>query len=157
MSWKTTPTISLSAFISYVLSSWNIGVIMHIIKLLKPVVLGLFESSEVLQDNFLSNPLLACVSASDTSVKKSNNITFYSICSDTLNLIISILLNKTASAHTKLSSHAEVFRGSSRVPATRRRIAWRAKRFSVWKANTKPFKYKYRPDCVFLMQCACLI
>ena len=86
---------------------------MHIIKLLKPVVLSPFKSSEVLQDNFLSNPLLACASASDTSVKKSNNI----------NLIISILLNKRASAHTKLASHAEVFRGSSRVSATRRRIA----------------------------------
>ena len=96
---------------------------MHIIKLLKPVVLIPFESSEVLQDNFLSDPVLACAPASDTSVKKSNNITFSSICSNTLNLIISVLLNKTASAHTKLASHAEVFRGSSSVSATRKRIA----------------------------------
>ena len=95
---------------------------MHIIKLLKPVVLIPFESSEVLQDNFLSDPVLACAPASDTSVKKSN-ITFSSICSNTLNLIISVLLNKTASAHTKLASHAEVFRGSSSVSATRKRIA----------------------------------
>ena len=84
---KRTTKISFLSLISDILSSRNVGLIKYIIKLLIPVVLSLFESSEEQQDNFLLDPLLACASASDTSVKKSNNTTFCLICFNTLDLL----------------------------------------------------------------------